>query len=419
MLGDAWLESTELEDPKAVERLCQLAMKTASKVGDEFFAEVVLTLAEILEVSQMVITECFQLPPQRVRTLAFCSKNSLHENFEYDLKGTPCEVVYDQGIYFCSKNVQESHPTDYDLVALQTKSYGGISLTDSKGVIVGHLCYLDEKEIEDSTWQIAPMKLLRARCGAEIERMHLERIRTEQQEVVEQSKRLASLGTLAAGIAHEINNPLTTIQLLVEFGLDKSQIDKVMPQQNLELMMGSVKSISQIVEGVLRAASDQDTKKTICDLTGILRKACDLTSHISETTQIKVALGVAETCFITGNPLELQQVFVNLISNAIQATANSDQNEDVEISIAKESKYYCVSISNQGLKIPEQEQCRIFEPFYTSRHSQGGTGLGLSVSLGIIKAHGGDISVQSNSEVTRFVVRIPSSNGGANENRDS
>ena len=419
MPGDPWLESSELEDPKAVERLKRLALKTASKVGNEFFDEVVLTLAEILEVSHMSITVCLQQPPKRVRTLAICAKNNLCDNMEYDLEGTPCRVVYDQGTNFCGKDVQTAYPQDQDLVDLQAESYGGISLTDSKGVVVGHLCYLNDTEVDDSTWQIAPLKFIRARCGAEIERLRLEKIRKEQQEVVEESKRLASLGTLAAGIAHEINNPLTTIQLLVEFGLDKSQTEKVMPKQNLELIMGSVKSISQIVEGVLRVASDRDTMKKSCDLTAILRRACDLTSHLSETSQIKVVLGVAEAYFVMGNPLELQQVFVNLISNAIQATADSHHNKDVEISIVKESSNYCVSISNQGEKIPEDEQRRIFEPFYTSRHSQGGTGLGLSVSLGIIKKHGGTISIQSSSELTKFQVRIPSNHGGDRENCDS
>ena len=419
MLGDAWLESPELEDPKAVERLNRLALKTASKVGDEFFAEVVLSLAEILEVSHMTISEVLPQAPKRVRTLAFCAENTLCGNVEYDLEGTPCAVVDKNGIYFCSKDVQKAHPTDQDLVNLQAESYGGVSLLDYQGNVIGFLCYVNDQEVADSTWQIPPMKLIRARCGAEIERMRLEKNRVEQQEIVEESKRLASLGTLAAGIAHEINNPLTTIQLLVELGLNKSQTDEVMPKQNLELMMGSVKSISQIVEGVLRVASDQDTKKTSCDLTEILRRACDLTSHLSETSQIKVALGVSEACCIVGNPLELQQVFVNLISNAIQATTDAHRNESVKISIVKELKNYCVSISNHGAKIPDDEQGRIFEPFYTSRHSQGGTGLGLSVSRGIIKTHGGDISVQSSSELTEFLVQIPSSDGGGFEDCNS
>ena len=408
-----------LEDPQAEERLNRLAIKTAAKVGHEFFDEVVLSLAEILDVSHVMISEVLQQNPKRVRTLAFSAENSLCGNVEYELEGTPCEVVYEHGIYFCSKDVQTAYPSDQVLITLQTESYGGISLDDSQGNVIGILCYVNDKEVADSTWQIPPLELIRVRCAAEIERLRLERIRTEQQEMVAESQRLASLGTLAAGIAHEINNPLTTIQLLVEFGLDKSQTNEVMPKQNLELIMGSVKSISQIVEGVLRIASDQDTKKNTCDLTGILRRACDLTSHMSLTSQIKVTLEDSEACCVMGNPLELQQVFVNLISNAIQATTDAHQKEGVEISVVKDSKNYCVSISNRGTKIPEDKLRRIFEPFYTSRHSQGGTGLGLSVSHGIIKTHGGDISVQSSSELTEFLVRIPSIHGGDLENCNS
>ena len=416
MQGEPDLETSKLEDPEAEERLNSLAIKTASKVGSEFLNEVVLALAEILKVSHMSIMECIEQPPKRVRTLACCVKNSLCDNVEFDLKGTPCETVYKQGIYFCSKDVQKAYPEDIELVDLKAEAYGGISLLDSQGTVIGNLCYLNDAEIADSTWHLLPLKMIRARCGAEIERMRLEKTRTEQQEMIEESNRLASLGTLAAGIAHEINNPLTTIQLLVEFGLCKSQTDEVMPRQNLNLIMDSVKSISQIVEGVLRVASDQDTKKTPCDLTAVLRRACDLTSHVSETSEIKVVLKVDKACHVLGNPLELQQVFVNLISNAIQATINANQSEDVEIAIKEESNEFCISISNHGPRILEDDQSRIFEPFYTSRQSQGGTGLGLSVSLGIIKAHGGDISVQSSSELTEFLVRIPSNHGGVHEN---
>ena len=406
------LDSPRLEDPESEERLSRLAMKTAYKIGDEFFAEVVITLAEILNVSHVSISECLQQPPTRARTLAAVAWGSLCENVEYDLEGTPCQQVYDKGIFFCSKDLQSAFPMDHELASMNSESYGGISLTNSQGTVVGNLCYLNDKEILDSTWQIPPLKWIQARCGAEIERVRLERIRTEQQEVIEESKRLASLGTLAAGIAHEINNPLTSIQLLVDLGLHASQTDKVMPRQNLELIMNSVKSISQIVEGVLRISSNKDTKKTVCDLTAILRRACDLTFHISEASQIKIVLKASKACCVMGNPLELQQVFVNLISNAIQATSTALLNEDVEISIFEESENCCVSISNQGPKIPEDEQSRIFEPFYTSRLSQGGTGLGLSVSHGIVKAHGGDISVHSSSKSTEFLIRIPSSHGG-------
>ena len=416
MAGIPQLDSLELASPEAEERLNRLAIKTAYKVGDEFFEEVVIALAEILGVSHVMISECPKKPPMRVRTLAFFANDNICENVEYDLKGTPCEHVYKKGIFVCTKDVQETFPTDNYLVSMGVESYGGISLPDSQGNVVGVLCYLSDKEILDSTWQIPHLKWIQARCGAEIERVRLERIQIEQQKVVEESKRLASLGTLAAGIAHEINNPLTSIQLLVDFGLRESQANKVIPRKNLELIMDSVKSISQIVEGVLRISSNQDTKKTTCDLTAILRRACDLTFHMSEAVQIKVVLEVAGNCYVMGNPLELQQVFVNLISNAIHATSTASRDDDVKISIVEESKNYCVSISNQGPEIPEDEQSRIFEPFYTSRLSHGGTGLGLSVSRGIVEAHGGDISVQSSPELTRFLVHIPSSEGGRHEN---
>lgn len=405
----------KLDDPEVEERFNRLAMRIAYKVGDDFFSELVASLAETLNVSHVVISECPKEPPLRARSLAYFANGLIRENIEYDLKCTPCQNAYEEGVFICNNGVRKAFTVAPPFADMGAESYGGISLNNSQGDVVGILCYLNDSGIADSTWQVPSLKWIQARCAAEIERVRLERTRIEQQKMIEESERLASLGTLAAGIAHEINNPLASIRLLLDLGLHESQTNKVMPKQNLEMMVDSVESIAQIVEGVLRISNNQDSKKTKCDLKEILQRACDLTSHESEASQVRVVLEVAEACFVLGNPLELQQVFVNLISNAIQATSESHQKGDVKLSVAAESGNYRVSVSNPGPQIPKGELGRIFEPFYTSRQSDGGTGLGLSISQGIIKAHGGNISVQSNSELTEFTVRIPVSQREINE----
>lgn len=404
MSDELALTPMEVQQFEEEERLNRLAVKTAYKVGEDFFAEVVTALAEILGVGCVMINECLG---QQARSLAWYKGNQLCDNIEYDLDGTPSEVVLEQGIFFCPRDVQKAFSSDEDLAWFGAESYGGVSLTDSQGNAVGLLCYLHDREIPDSKWKIPSLKVIQARCGAEIERLRNERIRVQEQQAIEESKRLASLGTLAAGIAHEINNPLTTIQLLVELALHESQKESMVPRKNLEMIMQSVESITHIVDSVLRVSNNQDTEKTICDLKGIVRRACDCTSHVSRGASIRVAFDDAGVCLVLGNSLELQQVFVNLISNAIQATQRAGFIDEVQISVTQDLQSYCVSIRNQGHAISADELNRIFDPFYTSRASEGGTGLGLSVSLGIVKAHGGEISVNSTAEVTEFVVRLP------------
>ena len=401
------LSSVDEQQSEAEERLNRLAIRTAYKVGEDFFSEVVTSLAEILGVSSVIISEGVNQPTTRVRSLALYSGSQLCNNIEYDIEGTPCEIVLNEGIFFHARGVQKAFPRDQDLAWLEAESYGGVSLTDSQGNVIGILCYLNDQEIPNSKWQMPSLKLIQARCGAEVERFRKEKIRALDQHAIEESKRLASLGTLAAGIAHEINNPLTSIQLLVELAMHESQIEKLVPKSNLELIMQSVDSISQIVDSVLRVSNNQDTQKSTCDLKAIIRRACDCTSRISQEANVQVAFNDSGVCMVLGNPLELQQVFVNLISNAIQATKSAGLVEPIEISVVQESGNHCVSVKNRGQKISPDELSRIFDPFYTSRLSEGGTGLGLSVSRGILKAHEGKISARSDSEITEFLVRIP------------
>ena len=392
------------------EQLTSLATRIAYQVGDAFFSEVITAFSQIFDVPNVWITESMGASPKRMKTLACYRDQEMRENVEYDLAGTPCEIVIKEGFYVCGDRLQEAFSVDQDLFGTDAEAYGGICLFDSHGKVIGHVCYCSGSELTTATWQLPALKMIQDRCGAEIERMRSERNRIAEMKMIEDTKHLASLGTLTAGIAHEINNPLTTIQLAAEMALLESEKKRPATASNLNAILESVTSISHIVDGVLRVATNKQALKSKCDLKELIFRAIEVVSPKTSLEQVAVVFHDAQESFVIGNPLELQQVFVNLITNAIHAT--DDQKKPVEITIAKKSAAYVIEVSNYGAEIAVQDRELIFEPFYTTRRKQGGTGLGLSVSKDIVVAHKGEISVCTNKEnTTTLVVTLPAFDG--------
>jgi signal transduction histidine kinase len=399
-----------MNDTQLSMQLDDLAVRTAYKVGEAFLREVVVAFSQIFEVKNVYINECVGEHGCRVRTLAIYKNGKICDNAEFELAASPCERVIKEGIYFCGQGTQAAFPDAHFLMEMGIESYGGIRLTDAAGNVVGHLCYLHDSELSEATWQLPALKMIQARCGAEVERIRIERNRAAELKFIEDTKHLASLGTLAAGIAHEINNPLTTIQLSAEMAMLEPQDKSSISSTSFSSILTSVTAISQIVNGVLRAATNKQSSRTKCDLRDLIHHAIELTSPTAEEKSVSVTFHETEARWVIGNPIELTQVIVNLISNAIHASC--DENKPIEISINRHASTYEIEVVNYGKVIPDEQREQIFEPFYTTRGQEGGTGLGLSVSRGIVIAHGGEITTRpSEGNTTTFSLAIPAHDG--------
>ena len=227
----------------------------------------------------------------------------------------------------------------------------------------------------------------------------------QAQEQLRHTERLASIGTLAAGIAHEINNPTGGILMAAQAALDDFE-DHTFVQRCLQEIIEDAKRCSKIVKSVLRFSRQQPTEKEPHDFNDLVRHAADMAQELVRLHGGRLELDLDPSLQeVNINPTELEQVILNLIRNALEA---GQAGACVKVRTRKLEDGMCLSVCDNGPGMPMEQLGRIFDPFYTTRGKEGGTGLGLSIVHGIIHAHGGRIDVESRpSQGTIFNIELP------------
>ena len=223
----------------------------------------------------------------------------------------------------------------------------------------------------------------------------LEKTEREKEKAVRsacQSERLAALGQMAAGIGHEINNPLMNIMslaTLVEESLGKGHDDT---KNDLLLLRKEGQRCARIIQGILNFARVNEPSCLPFNLTELIKETLELLHHRIESSGIQLVTHIDNELMMEGDAGMLQQVLVNIILNAIQA---SSENAVLTINAKIKNKKIVIEIIDQGSGIKGNDFSKIFDPFFTTKSEGEGTGLGLSVSYGIIKHHGGTISIEN------------------------
>ncbi len=234
----------------------------------------------------------------------------------------------------------------------------------------------------------------------------------ETQKALIQAERLASLGTLSAGVAHEINNPISGIKNCT----NRIIKDPQNTEQNLKyisLIKEATDKIENVVRHLLKFSRKQDIVLSKLDLNTVIESALSLTSHKLKTSQINTKIDCKENCFVNGSANHLEQVLVNLIINGLDSIMERKESEpshkgEIKISVQTISDKTYIHVTDNGLGIPTEIQNKIFDPFFTSKEVGKGTGLGLSVSFTLIKKHNGKIQFSSKpGQGTEFVIELP------------
>ena len=234
-----------------------------------------------------------------------------------------------------------------------------------------------------------------------------EDLRQRAQEEVMKSERLAMIGQLAAGVAHEINNPLGGILLFSRLLLRKAPAEGV-ERENLERIAREAERCQKIVQGLLEFARQREPKTEPLDVNGLVEKSVALLENQAVFHNIEIVRQLQSGLPPVRVDLpQMQQVFVNIIMNAAEAMEGKGV---LSISTAevREAGRVEVSFTDTGPGISEENLGRLFEPFFTTKEVGHGTGLGLSISHGIVERHGGTLSVRSRAgEGATFVISLP------------
>ncbi|MFT5366679.1 MAG: two-component system NtrC family sensor kinase [Candidatus Latescibacterota bacterium] len=232
-------------------------------------------------------------------------------------------------------------------------------------------------------------------------------LKTSQAQLV-QSGRMAAVGQLAAGVAHEVNNPLQIILSRVQLLMMRNQELEPLVK-DLQLIETNVKRISRIIRSLLDFARHNSGEEDwqVVELMPLIGQTAELMRHLMDNAGIELTVTseADESPVLYGNVGEVEQLFLNLLINALQATP---KNGRIDICTKIDVDDVVVRISDTGNGIPEENLPRIFEPFFTTRESQGGTGLGLAIIAGIVEKHRGRIDVESvKGEGTTFILTFP------------
>jgi len=247
-----------------------------------------------------------------------------------------------------------------------------------------------------------------------------EEIKRGQEQYIHTEK-LASLGRMAAGVAHELNSPLTGIVTFAHLLLERIPPENRMDREDIEVIIEQAERCSKIIKGLLGFSRAMPAEKDRININETLLHAIGMIQNQAKFHNIVLEKHLDESLpVVDGDASQIEQVFLNLFINAADAM-NDKGKITIRTSVTEvDGKQYAqVEISDTGPGIPEAHLSRLFEPFFTTKPVGKGTGLGLAVSHGIIRKHGGHIVVKSSpGEGATFYVRLPVPEQQGAENQD-
>lgn len=221
------------------------------------------------------------------------------------------------------------------------------------------------------------------------------------------SEKMAALGQLVSGVAHEINNPLAAIVGYSDLLLEDSNVPQA-SKEELRIISMEGERAKEIVQNLLRFARQMPPRREGLDVHAVLRQVLQLRTCEAEGERVEVVEQFGKSVpFIFGDVQQLQQVFLNILNNAYDAIHESGRSGRIEIETGQRNGWVEIAVRDNGSGI--SDGARIFEPFYTTKEVGKGTGLGLSICYGIVREHGGNIFCKNNTggEGCTFVVQLP------------
>lgn len=401
---------------RAIALLSSLNYRTGKL--SSYLHDIACGVSELLEVDWSVVTLC-QQGFERVLASSVDMGEGEHV---YSLHGSLTGTVIETGHSLAVEDANQ-HP-EYGEVPEGYCAYLGIPLRIATGEVIGTICSFHQQPREFSQEEIQLGELFAERAATAIDNYHLyqqqcqfnqileaevkkrtEELRAAQAKLVEQ-ERLAAIGEFAAMIVHEIRNPLTTMIMGLKY-FQKIILTET-AQERLSLALGEASRLENLLSEILLYAKPQVLQLYELDVNDVIYELLISMSEMPEAVSRKIEfIPPSVPVKILADKDKLKQVFINIIRNACEAVSPGDVIKwEVEVS---SQKIVSINVCNGGEPIPPEVLSKITQPFFSTKPS--GTGLGLSITKRILNAHGGELSIHSDTSKGTIVnVQLPVAN---------
>ena len=419
-----------------------ITLSTSRARGEDFFRVLVRDLARALDVAYVIAGRLVTLADgsEGVRTLAVWGGEDWLPNLSYALQGTPCSNVADQSMCFHACGVQQAYPEDRLLGEMGAQSYVGIPMVDTEGKSLGILVALDRRVIDADKHLLALslLSIFAARCAAELQHQdreaalelkvleRTEELRHATAALVEREK-LAALGSLVAGVAHEVNTPLgiavTAASGLEDFArsmLDRLGAEKVSRSELQALARRLADAAGLVSANLARAAALVGNFKTLAvdqgseqamrlDLVDYLQGVLRAHQPVLKTARVELALDLPEHLPVRMAGGRFSQIISNLLINAVTHAFEGEPTPHLlRIALREDGAMVELRLRDNGRGVAPEVRSRLFEPFFTTRRGSGGSGLGLHIVQTLVQRMGGELRLdEAPGPGLGFIIRLP------------
>lgn len=421
-----------------------ITASTARARGEDFLRILVRDLAQALAVHYVIAGRVSRLDDgdEGIRTLALWAGDDYLPNMEYSLRHTPCQDVTQQCICFHGSGVQAGYPHDTLLLDMRAESYLGIPMVDTEGQTLGILVAIDTKPMAEDKRLLAVslLSIFAARCAAELQHQDREQQlearvlrRTEallaaQATLVEQEK-LVALGTLVAGVAHEVNTPIgvavTAASTMASYTdeLIKCINGERVSRSELQGLASRLREGTQLIERNLARAADlignfkrlavDQGSQHVSEVTLLDHAQSVVSAHGPELRKvgISVEVDIAPELRTWLDAGRWSQILSNLLMNAAKhAYPHGGPGKIVlsaRMALENGARWLLVEFVDDGVGMTAEARERAFEPFFTTKRGQGGSGLGMHIVHTIVQQMGGTVAIAATESGCRLKLRLP------------
>lgn len=400
-------------------------------LGKEYIRELIHRLAKALDVKYVMVGHAVKPQEKSVQTDYLYSDGKFIDNVVYELEGTPCtDVLCGTRVNCYGADVQTQFPGDKMLKDMNAQSYMGAPFFQPGGELIGLLVVMDDRPFKDLDLMTAVVEFFAARIGAEYRRLEIEDTLKRTNEGLENlvqeytmqlisQEKLATIGRITLGIAHELKNPLNIIINASEL-LMSTEVDSESRARALAMIYQYGVRANDIITSMLKQARQEENmvpERT--DVSVMLSHALDvfLRSHndINLKSKLRKSIHIdpqVEVGLIDSPGVE--RVFINVIDNAIYALSEKLQRSDgnfipeLKVDLHVERGRCQIRIRDNGVGIPQSHLLHICDEFYTTKPPGEGTGLGLWVAKQMVEKNRGSLDVLSKeNEYAEVIIEFP------------